>query len=87
MQTTLDLPEVLLRKLEAKAAQQGESVMVVAVQAIERGLELPRRVQLPLIKGGPKVPSMTNAEIDAILDEHEHQELFARREPLARDGV
>ena len=64
-------------RLLRRAAQQGSSVQALILQAIEKEIgqsSLPshrrQRVQLPLIHSRQpgSLPSLTNAEIDALLD-------------------
>ena len=77
MQATIDLPDNVFVALQTRAAQQGSSVQALILQAIEREigrsfLTPPQRrhVQLPLIRSRQpgSLPSLTNAEIDALLD-------------------
>jgi hypothetical protein len=77
MQANIDLPDNIFAALETRAAQQGSSVQTLILQAIEKEIgqsSLPfhqrHRVQLPLIRSRQpgSLPSLTNAEIDALLD-------------------
>jgi hypothetical protein len=77
MQATIDLPDSVFAALQTRAAQQGYSVHALILQAIEREIgrgSLPspqqHHVQLPLIRSRQpgSLPSLTNAEIDALLD-------------------
>ncbi len=76
MQATLDLPEPVFAALQLRAQQQGLSVQALILQGIEKemvgGSTLPherRRIPLPLIRSRQpgSLPSLTNAEIDALL--------------------
>jgi hypothetical protein len=77
MQATIDLPDPVFEALQTRAAQQGSSVQALILQAIEKEMgrgSLPsdrrHHVQLPLIRSRQpgSLPSLTNAEIDALLD-------------------
>ena len=77
MQVQIDLPDRLADALEKRARQLHSSVQAVAIQAIEKDLATVasagsggRRVGLSLIRSAKpgSLRSLTNAEIDAILD-------------------
>lgn len=70
MRTTVDIPDVLHRKLKAKAASEGVTVKDVLLRLIERELGMPNkhRVRFPLMKAKEKrVLDLTNDQIDDIL--------------------
>lgn len=77
MQIQIDLPDRLADALEKRARQLHSSVQAVVIQAIKKDLATVasagsggRRVGLPLIRSAKpgSLRSLTNAEIDAILD-------------------
>lgn len=89
MRTTLDLPDPIFRDLKSRAAQQGlklkELVQQYVVEGLRRGNndEVVPPVRSPLPNFRPamhvKIPSLTNAELNAILDEEEierYEKLF-----------
>ncbi len=81
MRTTIDLPDEVFRRAKARAALSGVTLKVMITDFVQRGLEgadeRPRsaraRRQLPVIiaPSGRTMPALTNAEIDAILDEED----------------
>lgn len=82
MRTTIDLPDELLRKVKAKAALDGRTLKDLITLYVEQGLRgVPlhtpppqrRRSELPVARRatGRPVPSLTNADIQRILDEEE----------------
>jgi hypothetical protein len=82
MRTTIDLPEDLLRQVKAKAALDGMKLKDLITRYVEQGLreaspsKIPfgrRRSELPVsrVATGSTLPSLTNVEIQRILDEEE----------------
>jgi hypothetical protein len=81
MRTTIDLPDDLIRQVKARAALDGLRLKDLITRFVEQGLKqgsLPpgaraKRSELPVIRGatGHPVPSLTNAEIDRLLDADE----------------
>jgi len=86
MRTTLDLPDPLFRELKARAAHQGRKLKELVTAYIEAGLSgvdvqlhppgRPPRSPLPTARRatGRTIPAMTNAEIQAILDDEDAQQ-------------
>lgn len=77
MEATIHLPDSVFEALRARAAQQGSSIQAVILQAVEKELgrgtqssDDRHHVQLPLIRSRQpgSLRSLTNAEIDALLD-------------------
>lgn len=83
MRTTIDLPDQLLRQAKSRAALSGMSLKDLITRFIERGLrqdtEQPvvrqRRPELPEIIAarGRRMPLLSNAETQAILDTEDAQ--------------
>lgn len=81
MRTTIDLPDELLRQVKAKAAIDGMKLKDLITRYVEQGLRgVPptgphgrRRSELPVSRDttGRPLPSLTNADIQRILDEEE----------------
>jgi hypothetical protein len=83
MRTTIDLPDDLFRQAKAKAALSGMKLKDLITRFVEQGLSQggpsptapSRRVrsELPVARAatGRKLPDLTNAEINRILDEEE----------------
>jgi Arc/MetJ family transcription regulator len=83
MRTTIDLPDELLRQAKAKAALDGMKLKDLITRFVEQGLEQGtprstaplrrRRSELPVARAatGRMLPSLTNADIDRILEEEE----------------
>ena len=82
MRTTIDLPDELLRKVKAKAALDGLKMKDLIALYVEQGLRggsphtaplQRRRSELPVAREatGKLLPSLTNADIQRILDEEE----------------
>ena len=82
MKTTIDLPDELLRRVKAKAALDGMKLKDLITRYVEQGLRgTPasdtalgrRRSELPVPRAatGRTLPSLTNVEIQRILDEEE----------------
>ena len=83
MRTTLDLPYETFRQLKAQAALQGLKLKELVTQLIERGLATGTAPQpllsrqagaqypIPIAReaDGTTTPSLTNAQLHAILDE------------------
>jgi hypothetical protein len=76
MRTTIDMPDVLMRAVKARAAERGESLKDLVNRALAHELGLPSvpkrktgRVALPLIasEGAPAV-LVTNDDIAAALE-------------------
>jgi len=85
MRTTLDLPDPLFRELKARAAHQGRKLKELVTAYIEAGLsgpEVPQQaparpprspLPTPRRATGHAIPAMTNAEMQAILDDEDAQ--------------
>ena len=83
MRTTIDFPDDLFREVKAKAALDGLKLKDLITRYVEQGLRqgaLPsavplrrRRSELPVARKatGSTLPSLTNADIQRILDEEE----------------
>lgn len=83
MRTTLDLPDETFRKLKAEAALRGFKLKELVAQFIELGLAAdagqpvharkrsPFPVAIPRVPGTPMTPSLTNAQLHAILEEED----------------
>jgi hypothetical protein len=86
MRTTIDLPDELFRQAKARAALDGRKLKDLIAEYVERGLnaegdetKIPaagqrRRSPLPDIPKASSrgtVPALTNAEIEAILDDQD----------------
>jgi len=84
MRTTIDLPDDLFRQAKAKAALSGIKLKDLIARYVEQGLRhgesmppaQPRqRSPLPVISkaatSGQPIPALSNAEIQAILDEED----------------
>jgi hypothetical protein len=81
MRTTIDLPDELLRQVKAKAAIDGMKLKDLITRYVEQGLRgVPpagplgrHRSELPVSRAatGRPLPSLTNADIQRILDEEE----------------
>jgi hypothetical protein len=81
MRTTLDLPDPLFRELKARAAMEGVKMKELLAEIIEDGLRGGRtggsrtgiRSPLPAPRAatGGTVRSLSNAEMDEILDAEE----------------
>ena len=92
MRTTLELPDPLFREVKARAAQSGLKLKELLTRYIQAGLNSadvhstssrPKRAPLPVLfkktPGSPPTPALSNAEIQAILDKEDLEEL--RRAP------
>lgn len=72
MRTTVDIPDVLYRRLKSHAAKEGVSVKAILLRSAQTALAPApnsRRgtISLPLIRDpGPKV-KLTNADIEKLL--------------------
>ena len=85
MRTTLDLPDPLFRELKTRAALQGRKLKELIAAYIEAGLRGPEppvrtpgrppRSPLPVARRarGISVPAMSNAALNAILDDEDAQ--------------
>lgn len=80
MRTTFDLPDDLMRKAKAYAASQGLKLKDFVAESIEQRLKYGAKNPVPksplptftkASSTGAKIPSRTNAEMEAILDESE----------------
>jgi hypothetical protein len=78
VRTTIDLPDQTFRAAKAKAAMLGMSLKDLITHYIDIGLGGPepdlgrrgRRSPLPIVETGPRaLPSLSNAELYALLDE------------------
>jgi hypothetical protein len=77
MRTTIEIPDMMFREMKSLAARSGMSLRSFVVRAIEKEVARTRRaakrryqVRLPLLKSKHprKIKSMTNAEIEDLLD-------------------
>jgi hypothetical protein len=77
MRITIEIPDVTFRALKAFAVERGVSVKELVLRAVQERLARARQtrkrrrgVKLPLIpaKLTGAIPSMTNADIEALLD-------------------
>jgi hypothetical protein len=88
MRTTLELPDPLFREVKARAAQSGLKLKELLTRYIEAGLKAPhlqnpetrpKRAPLPVAfertPGAPATPALTNAELYAILDQEDIEQL------------
>jgi len=79
MRTTIDFPDDLFREVKARAALDGLKLKDLITRYVEQGLRksaLPsarHRSELPVARQatGRTLPSLTNADIQRILDEEE----------------
>jgi hypothetical protein len=83
MRTTLELPDPLFREVKSRAAQQGMKLKDLLAQYIEAGLHASpttpssaeRRGPLPIPiardADGTRTPALTNAQLNAILEEED----------------
>ena len=83
MRTTLDLPDPLFRELKARAALQGKKLKELITAYLEAGLYAaqspavpatrPLRSPLPAPRRATNqsIPAMTNAQMQAILDDED----------------
>ena len=80
MRTTVDLPDILVRKLKAQAALEGTSLKSLVRAAVERGLKAPAEPARDASAGPPALPSIrlgrplnltapSNAALFELLDE------------------
>ena len=88
MRTTLEIPDPLFREVKARAAQSGLKLKELLTRYIEAGLKSPhlqspqlrpKRAPLPVLfektPGAPPTPALTNAELYAILDQEDLEQL------------
>jgi hypothetical protein len=88
MRTTLEIPDPLFREVKARAAQSGLKLKELLTRYIEAGLKAPhlqspqqrpKRAPLPVLfkktPGAPPTPALSNAELQAILDKEDIEEL------------
>lgn len=86
MRTTLDLPDNLFKAVKTRAVQQGVKLKELLATYIEAGLRAPQipkkdtsplknphplPVGIPRILGAPLHPALSNAELQAILEEED----------------
>lgn len=86
MRTTLDLPDPLFKEVKTRAVQEGVKLKDLLAKYIEAGLRAPqtsepdaapRKNPYPLPAGIPRKPNsplhpaMSNAELNAILEEED----------------
>lgn len=73
VRTTVDIPDVLYRRLKRRAAEEGRSVRALLLDAAEHAVDEPRlqpgrRVRLPLIKSKrPGTLIIDNAKIHELI--------------------
>ena len=88
MRTTLELPDPLFREVKARAAQSGLKLKELLTRYIQAGLNSPdlqstqprtKRAPLPVLfkkaPGAPTTAPLSNAELQAILDKEDLEEL------------
>jgi hypothetical protein len=88
MRTTLEIPDPLFREVKVRAAQSGLTLKELLNRYIEAGLKAPNlespqqrpeRAPLPVLfkktPGAPATPALSNAELQAILDKEDLEEL------------
>ena len=90
MRTTLDLPDPLFKEVKTRAVQEGVTLKELLATYIEAGLRgrltqtsdnapcanpHPLPVAWERVPGEPPTPSRTNAEIEAILDQEDLENL------------
>ncbi len=88
MRITLELPDPLFREVKARAAQSGLKLKELLTRYIEAGLKVPeaqsvtprpKRAPLPVLfektPGGSTSPALTNAELYAILEKEDIEQL------------
>jgi len=88
MRTTLELPDPLFREVKARAAQSGLKLKELLTRYIEAGLKAPevqsvtprpKRAPLPVLfektPSASTTPSLTNAELYAILEKEDIEQL------------
>ena len=88
MRTTLELPDPLFREVTARAAQSGIELKELLTRYIETGLKAPevqsvtprpKRTPLPVLfektPGALTTPALTNAELYAILEKEDIEQL------------
>ena len=77
MRTTIEIPDPAFREMKALSAQRGMSMKEFVLRAVQEQVSRVRQdnkrrysVKLPLIKSkNPvRIPSLTNAEIEDLLD-------------------
>lgn len=82
MRTTVQLPDEVLRQAKARAALDGIKLQDLIARFVSDGLSARtfatltplRRSPLPVVtkaSGNARIPALTNAEIQAILDEED----------------
>lgn len=86
MRTTLDLPDPLFKEVKTRAVQQSVTLKDLLAAYIEAGLRAPQTqeidtvsrknfyplpVGIPHIPGAPLHPALSNAELNAILEEED----------------
>jgi hypothetical protein len=86
MRTTIDIPDDLFRRVKARAALEGRKLKDLIAEYVEQGLdrgpvpdigERRRRSPLPVIPKaatGRTIPALSNAEIQAILDQEDAEQ-------------
>ena len=71
MRTTVDIPDVVYRRLKASAAEQGCSVKDLILRGIERQIETRQsrnRIRLPIVRSKrPGTLYLTNERISEIV--------------------
>lgn len=86
MRTTLDLPDPLFKEVKTRAVQEGMKLKDLLAKYIEAGLRAPQTPEteaaphknpyalpagIPRTPDSPLHPAMTNAELNAILEEED----------------
>jgi len=93
MRTTIDLPDPLFREVKTRAVQQGMKLKDLVANYIEAGLRgtsnsvarpalrqrSPIPIAIPRVPGSALTPALSNAQLQAILNEEdlaEYHKLF-----------
>jgi hypothetical protein len=82
MRTTIDLPDALFRQVKSRAALEGRTLKDLLAEYVEQGLRQTPGGSPPVRRSDPPVfpraaatgqrtPALTNAEMNAILDEED----------------
>ncbi len=80
MRTTLDLPDLLLREVKARAAMEGIKLKDYFARLVEAALQHPslassepKRSPAPVLKrkAARPMPALSNAQLNALMDEQD----------------
>jgi hypothetical protein len=96
MRTTLDLPDETFRQLKAQAALSGLKLKELVTQLIQRGLAagvpataaplvpVSPPIAIERVAGSPLTPALTNAQLQALLDDQDVAQVQrVRQQPSA----